>query len=216
MLVAILSGWGVYTYAQAVADDSVAIVMPLKLTKNDSIVPVVSSPKYGSVIKSPVKVSGLVSGTWFFEGSFTVEIRDDNQNIIGRGPVTAKTEWMTTEKVPFEGIIPFSNPTTENGVIEFIKEDPSGLNKKTSYFLKVSFGDKLSECSIGGCSSNICSDDSNIAGTCEWSEEYACYQKAICERQKNGKCEWTQTKEFKICMENVKNNSTGVHGSGIW
>ncbi|MFA5877332.1 MAG: hypothetical protein WC880_03125 [Candidatus Paceibacterota bacterium] len=57
-------------------------------------------------------------------------------------------------------------------------------------------------CFIGGCSSQICSDQPDVVSSCEYRSEYACYQKATCERQKSGACGWTQTAEFKLCLLN--------------
>ena len=58
-------------------------------------------------------------------------------------------------------------------------------------------------CYVSGCSNQICSDQENVASTCEWREEYACYQDAICERQRNGFCGWTQTTELNECLGNA-------------
>lgn len=57
-----------------------------------------------------------------------------------------------------------------------------------------------SPCYIGGCSSQVCSDQKNIITTCEYKEEYACYKNAKCERQTNGQCGWTETPELKECL----------------
>lgn len=57
-------------------------------------------------------------------------------------------------------------------------------------------------CYIGGCSSQICSDQKDVITTCEWTEGYACYQTAACERQTNGQCGWTQTSELMTCLNN--------------
>lgn len=54
-------------------------------------------------------------------------------------------------------------------------------------------------CKKTGCSSHICSDQ-DVASTCEWQEEYACYQTAACERQADGKCGFTQTPELASCL----------------
>lgn len=54
-------------------------------------------------------------------------------------------------------------------------------------------------CKKTGCSSQICSDQ-DIASTCEWQEEYACYQTAICERQADGNCGFRQTAELTSCL----------------
>jgi eight-cysteine-cluster-containing protein len=57
-------------------------------------------------------------------------------------------------------------------------------------------------CFVGGCSGQICSDRQDIASTCEFREEYACYKTAKCERQAGGQCGWTETSELKMCLNN--------------
>lgn len=60
-----------------------------------------------------------------------------------------------------------------------------------------------SGCIIGGCSAQLCLDAENadMASTCEWREEYACYARdAICKKQVNGKCGWEQTEALKTCL----------------
>ena len=54
-------------------------------------------------------------------------------------------------------------------------------------------------CFKTGCSGQICADQ-HIATTCEWREEYACYQDAICERQDDGQCGFRPTAELKKCL----------------
>jgi len=56
------------------------------------------------------------------------------------------------------------------------------------------------DCFVGGCSSQLCTDQPDAASTCEWREEYACYQKASCERQSDGQCGWTKTAELEACL----------------
>ena len=57
-------------------------------------------------------------------------------------------------------------------------------------------------CYVGGCSSQVCSDREGVITTCEWREEYACYQTATCEVQETGECGWTQTEELNSCLAN--------------
>ncbi|MBY0538117.1 hypothetical protein K2P47_01815 [Patescibacteria group bacterium] len=60
-------------------------------------------------------------------------------------------------------------------------------------------------CVVGGCSSQLCGEASEMDGmvtTCEYREEYACYQTAKCERQATGKCGWTETPELLQCIKN--------------
>lgn len=58
----------------------------------------------------------------------------------------------------------------------------------------------VTTCFVGGCSSQVCSEDPNVITTCEWREEYACYQNATCERQGNGQCGWTKTESLNACL----------------
>ena len=54
-------------------------------------------------------------------------------------------------------------------------------------------------CVKTGCSSQICADH-NVVSTCEFRPEYACYQKAACERQTDGNCGFTRTPELTACL----------------
>jgi hypothetical protein len=55
-------------------------------------------------------------------------------------------------------------------------------------------------CFVGGCSGQVCSDQEGVVTTCEWQDEYACYDTATCERQTDGACGWTQTEELTACL----------------
>ncbi|MGE3547217.1 MAG: DUF6748 domain-containing protein [Kofleriaceae bacterium] len=55
-------------------------------------------------------------------------------------------------------------------------------------------------CYVGGCSSEVCSDQEGAITTCEYREEYACYETASCERQGDGACGWTMTRELEGCL----------------
>jgi hypothetical protein len=59
---------------------------------------------------------------------------------------------------------------------------------------------ELGACFIGGCSGEICSDQEGAVSTCEYREEYACYESATCERQEGGECGWTPTQELQLCF----------------
>ena len=61
-------------------------------------------------------------------------------------------------------------------------------------------------CVVGGCSGQLCVDASQgaMASTCEWTEAYACYKTAMCEKQTDGQCGWTETKELNQCLADAK------------
>lgn len=58
------------------------------------------------------------------------------------------------------------------------------------------------KCIITGCSNQVCAEEEQIT-TCEYREEYACLEYAVCERQDDGECGWTETEEYKSCIENL-------------
>jgi eight-cysteine-cluster-containing protein len=56
-------------------------------------------------------------------------------------------------------------------------------------------------CVRSGCSGQICvPEGEEVFTTCEWREEYACYDDATCELQEDGDCGWTYTDELAACL----------------
>ena len=93
-----------------------------------------------SFVQSPFIISGSARGTWYFEASFPIRLFDSNGKELGVVPAKAKTDWMTTEFVPFEAILFFQTPTTEAGTLVLQKDNPSGLPEHDdSFSVPVSF-----------------------------------------------------------------------------
>jgi len=87
----------------------------------------IDQPLKDSLVTSPIKITGRAPGNWFFEASAPVTITNWNGLIIGESYITTQGEWMTTEYVPFEGTLEFTN--TEYGDYGFFilqKDNPSG------------------------------------------------------------------------------------------
>lgn len=58
-------------------------------------------------------------------------------------------------------------------------------------------------CAPTGCSGQICAElGSEIMTTCEFRPEYVCYRAAVCERQADGECGFTDTPELRACLAN--------------
>lgn len=77
---------------------------------------------------STTALVGEASGTWFFEGSFPVEVRDTNNTVLESLIATFTTgTWMTEDPVAFS--IPFdaSPYAGQTLIIAFIKDNPSGF-----------------------------------------------------------------------------------------
>jgi hypothetical protein len=110
--------------------------------KNNAVAPVkepnivVDSPKPNDVIKGPFAISGKAK-TWYFEGSFPVELVDSQNNKIAAGFAEAMGDWMTADYVPFEtGEINFlSYPkSTTTGFVVFKKDNPSDMRELDEEF----------------------------------------------------------------------------------
>jgi predicted secreted protein len=54
-------------------------------------------------------------------------------------------------------------------------------------------------CVKTGCSGQICADH-DVITTCEMRRDYGCYRNAMCERQADGKCGFSLTKEQLACL----------------
>lgn len=96
---------------------------------NDKDLIKVYSPAPNQIITSPLIVKGEARGNWYFEASFPVELYDGNGQEITLNPgyIMTSEDWMTTEFVPFEGVLNFSMPTTQTGTLVLKKDNPSGL-----------------------------------------------------------------------------------------
>ncbi len=88
------------------------------------------TPRPNQVIKSPLTITGEARGNWFFEASFPVVLTDWDGRIIAQGIATAKSDWMTSEFVPFEATLTFTvdkNAYSNRGALILQKDNPSGL-----------------------------------------------------------------------------------------
>lgn len=179
-----------------------------ELDKRDLIT--VSNPRPGNMVQSPLTISGQARGNWYFEATFPIAIYDANGRELGRHYAEAEGDWMTTEFVPFKASLEFSQPTTRTGNLVLERSNASGLPENDDQLIiPVTFdtlpttdpnNDRVSGgCIITGCSGQICSDEEVIT-TCEFREEYACYQTARCGRDTNGQCNWIATNELTQCL----------------
>ena len=96
---------------------------------------VVTSPAAGATITSPVTIIGSAKGTYYFEASFPIEIRDQSGNVIGQGHAEAGSDWMTVDFVPFSATVTFTSPGAgQSGVIRLKNDNPSGDPARDLYF----------------------------------------------------------------------------------
>lgn len=163
-------------------------------------------PRPNQAITSPLTVDGLAPGSWFWEGTFPVELYNSAGEIIAssHAEVLDGSDWMTEELVHFEATLEFevSNSDSE-GTLVLHKANPSGLPEYDEVLrtpIKFKTAQAQNGCVITGCSSQVCADSEQITD-CAYREEYACYESAVCERQSDGNCGWTITDELRVCLE---------------
>lgn len=141
---------GAYSYADKVCTLGTVFVPDVPLEKPASTTPVVvevknvykdlitiDTPSIGSVITSPVTITGSARGNWFFEASFPVIIVDWDGKIIGEGHAEAQSDWMTSEYVPYVATVTFLFPSEipyARGSIILKNDNPSGLPENDDAF----------------------------------------------------------------------------------
>ena len=86
----------------------------------------VDAPLSNSIVKSPLTISGKARGSWFFEASAPVELKDSVGNVIGHGTITATGDWMTTQYVPFTTKMTYTKAATKTGTLILRNDNPSG------------------------------------------------------------------------------------------
>ncbi|MEK7606502.1 MAG: Gmad2 immunoglobulin-like domain-containing protein [Patescibacteria group bacterium] len=167
----------------------------------------INTPRPGETIESPLTITGEARGYWFFEASFPVVLLNANGQEIATGIAQAQGEWMTEDFVPFSTTLTFTNDTTQKGTFLLKKDNPSGLPENEDrlvvpVIIPVTVSEPVSAdgCYVGGCSSEVCSEDPGAVSPCMYRPEYGCYQNAVCERQSTGACGWTQTNELVQCL----------------
>jgi len=61
---------------------------------------------------------------------------------------------------------------------------------------------KNADCLTAGCSSQLClprDQASGVVTSCEWKDEYRCYQESVCGCQQ-GKCQWLGSENLSACL----------------
>jgi hypothetical protein len=79
-----------------------------------------------SKVHGLVSYRGAVKGGYFFEGNVLINILDDNKVALKKSNAIATRDWMTTEIVPFEGSIDFTELKKGNAYFEIQKDNPAG------------------------------------------------------------------------------------------
>ena len=94
----------------------------------------VMSPDLSKPLKSPMKIAGQASGLFFYEGVFSIILKDANGQEIGRVSARAQGDWMTADAVPFEAELVFQKTNTATGKLIFEPGTGDGNAPKSQEF----------------------------------------------------------------------------------
>jgi len=88
---------------------------------------VVTAPRQGARVTSPLRIEGTAPGDWFFEAVFPAELRSATGELLAEAPAQAQRDWMTEAPVPYVAELSF-DVVEETPATLVLKEDmPSGL-----------------------------------------------------------------------------------------
>ena len=88
---------------------------------------VVDTPTPGSVTGKKFSILGKARGTWYFEASFPVFIKDTKGKTLAVGHGQALTDWMTLDFVNFRADIVIPETFIGQAFMVLTKDNPSAL-----------------------------------------------------------------------------------------
>src|SRR3989344_2327903 len=117
-----------------------------KSSSPETNMPILETLEANATVNSPLVVRGRAPGSWFFEGSLPIMLKDSQGNTIASAPGQAEGEWMTNGMVTFEATLEFDVPTTQTCILVVAKDNPSGLPENAdSYSIPIKFQEKNNE-----------------------------------------------------------------------
>jgi hypothetical protein len=78
---------------------------------------------------------GVIKGGYFFEGNILVGVADMNKKIILQSNAVAKSDWMTSEGVNFEGYLDFGTLPKGSAYFQIHNDNASGLPENDKFIL---------------------------------------------------------------------------------
>ena len=171
----------------------------------------------GNTLGIVVIVLAVIALLWFFSSGKALVVSKPAPNTITAGAIntydpmnpslyaTATTTRTSYPSYPSGKIAYVSYPissSSSSSNYNYSSYYPSYPTPPTTYY-PTSPAPNYGQCYVGGCSSQLCTDQPGAVSTCEYRAEYSCYQRARCERQVNGACGWTPTTELYACLNSA-------------
>lgn len=121
---------GAFYYITNNADQLAASATPQPVVQTPPPAPlpniVVDSPAPQDTVSEELETIGKAKGSWFFEASFPIVLKDQTGTEVAYGVATTASDWMTTDYVPFIGTIDLTGITPGQYFLVLKKDNPSG------------------------------------------------------------------------------------------
>jgi Immunoglobulin-like domain of bacterial spore germination len=114
------------SYPRQCRDGEGFIFVEALATTSVSELIIVDTPTTTSTVSDSFLATGKARGQWFFEGSFPVKVIGANGDVLGSGIAKAQGDWMSIGFVPFTASIDFKSRGNAEGIVRFVKDNPSG------------------------------------------------------------------------------------------
>ena len=90
---------------------------------------IVYSPTKNTKVTSPIAVVGEIPGSWSFEASFPIKLKDADGNTVAQGTAQVLGVWTTDKLVPFSAKLEYSSAKSGQGMLVLQKDNPSGKSE---------------------------------------------------------------------------------------
>jgi hypothetical protein len=127
LIVCIHTSWQMREIEKA-SSASTTEYVPVATTQAPTLEVVVDVPTPGTIVTSPITVSGKAPGSWFFEATAGLRVLNKDKKVVAQSFVHTEDDWMTTTRATFTGTSSFPvSLKGQSGYIEVAKDNPSGL-----------------------------------------------------------------------------------------
>lgn len=137
LIVVAIVAFGIIYWFSYVRSDEVNFNTELKIKNKANIVldgVIIDNPAQGAEVTSPLFVSGKILGSWFFEATTTILIRDELGKELSKSYITTSDDWMTEDYVTFSGTIEFDIEDNQKATLVIEKANPSDLLENVDEF----------------------------------------------------------------------------------
>jgi hypothetical protein len=88
---------------------------------------VVTSPTPNETVAQSFTVAGTAPGAWFSEATFPIQVRDNDDNLVGNVGASAQGDWETAGPVTFTAAMNIDPSFHGPANLILLKDNPSGL-----------------------------------------------------------------------------------------